>query len=57
VFNDNEKYIIAHYPLEAFENWLDLLKLKRKKTQLTFNYVSDPSKNIKKAFLSLEENF
>jgi len=57
VFNEGEKYIIAHYPMAAFDHWMTMLKLKKKKTRLTFNFVSSPSKNIRKAFLLLEENF
>lgn len=56
-FKEGEKHIVAHYPIAAFDNWMNMLKLKKKKTRLTFNFVNSPSKNAKKAFLLLEENF
>lgn len=55
VYNEEGKYIVAHFPIEAFSNILDLLKLKqKKKTQLTFKFVSLPSKNLVKAYFELE---
>ncbi len=56
VYNKEDKYIVAHMPIEAFTNTLDIFKLKqKKKSRLTFKFVSLPTKNIVKAYFELEE--
>lgn len=58
VYNEKEKSIVAHYPIEAFDHWINMLELKKKKkTELTFNFISLPSQAIEKAFLKLEGSF
>ena len=55
VYNEKEKSIVAHYPIEAFDHWIAMLEQKKKKkTQLNFNFLSLPSQAIEKVFLQLE---
>ena len=57
VFNKDKNYIVAHYPMEAFSNWMEMLKLRNKrKTSLTFNFVSKPYQNILKAYFLLQDD-
>ncbi|KAA3630563.1 MAG: hypothetical protein DWQ02_17905, partial [Bacteroidetes bacterium] len=56
VYNKEGKYIVAHLPIEAFANTLDMFKIKqKKKSVLTFKFVSLPAKNMVKAYFELEE--